>query len=111
MKKAKVLIAVFAAMFLFATAFAKTDYSKTIAGAWSFDMGGGFMATVEYKADGSLVQKMGDLTMAGTYKIQGDKLTTTVQGQVTVFTIVSGDATTMTVKRDKDGKTVVYKKK
>jgi len=111
MKKAKVLIAVLAAMFLFAAAFAKTDFGKTIAGAWSFDMGGGFMATVEYKADGSLVQKMGDLTMTGTYKVQGNKLTTTVQGQVTAFTIVSGDASTMTVKRDKDGKTVVYKKK
>jgi uncharacterized protein (TIGR03066 family) len=111
MKKAKILITLCAAMFLFSTAFAKTDFSKTIAGTWNFDMGGGYMATVEYKADGSLVQKMGDLTIAGTYKVQGDKLTTTVKGQVTVFTIVSGDASTMTVKRDKDGKTVVYRKK
>ena len=104
-------MALLTGMFLITCAFAKIDYSKKITGVWNFDMGGGFMATVEYKDDGSLIQKMGDLTMTGTYKVQGDKLTTTVSGQITVFTIVSGDDATMTVKRDKDGRTIVYKKK
>lgn len=111
MKKSRILFALLAGMFLFTVAFAKTDFTKTIAGIWDFDLGGGFMSTVEYKTDGSLIQKMGDLTISGTYKIQGNKLTTIVKGQTTVFTIISGDDATLTVKRDKDGKTVVYKKK
>lgn len=110
MKKANVLFALAAVLLAVTLAFANTDFSKTIVGTWNFDLGGGFMATVEYKADGTLVQKMGDLTMAGTYKVQGNKLTTTVKGQVTAFTITSADDTTFTVKRDKDGRIVVYKK-
>jgi uncharacterized protein (TIGR03066 family) len=110
MKKAHVLFALAAGLLAFTMAFARTDYGKTIVGSWSFDLGGGFMATVEYKGDGSLVQKMGDLTITGTYKVEGNKMTTTVKGQVTVFTIMSGDESTLTLKRDKDGKTVVYKK-
>ena len=110
MKKTHVLFALAAGLLAFTMAFGKTDYGKTIVGAWSFDLGGGFMATVEYKGDGSLVQKMGDLTITGTYKVEGNKMTTTVKGQVTVFTIMSGDESTLTLKRDKDGKTVVYKK-
>ncbi len=110
MKKTGVLFALAAGMLLVTIAFAKTDFSKTIIGTWSFDLGGGFMSTVEYKSDGSLIQKMGDLTMSGTYKVEGNKMTTTVNGQITVFTIISGDESALTVKRDKDGKTVVYKK-
>ncbi|HOT46019.1 MAG TPA: hypothetical protein PLM53_17570 [Spirochaetota bacterium] len=110
MKKAHVLFALLAGLLAFTMAFGKADYGKTIVGTWSFDLGGGFMATVEFKGDGSLVQKMGDLTMAGTYKVEGDKLTTNVNGQVTVFTITSGDESSITMKRDKDGRIIVYKK-
>jgi hypothetical protein len=110
MKKAYVLIALLAGMVLITSAFAKTDFSKSIVGTWSFDLGGGFMSTVEYKSDGTLIQKMGDLTITGTYTVQKEKMTTIVKGQTTVFTIVSGDETTITLKRDKDGKIVVYKK-
>ncbi len=110
MKKADVLIALMAGMLLATSAFARTDFNKTIVGTWSFDLGGGFMATVEYKSDGTLIQKMGDLTITGTYTVQNNKMTTIVKGQTTAFTIISGDESTITMKRDKDGKTVVYKK-
>jgi len=110
MKKSPVLFALLAGLLAFTMAFAKADYGKTIVGAWSFDLGGGFMATVEYKGDGSLVQKMGDLTLTGTYKVEGDKLTTNVKGQITVFTITTGDGSSLTMKRDKDGKIIVYRK-
>ncbi len=110
MKKSLFLFTLLAGMLFMNTAFAETDYSKTIAGIWSFDLGGGFMSTVEYKTDGSLIQRMGDLTITGIYKVQKNKLTTTVKGQITVFTILSSDASSITLKRDKDGKTVVYKK-
>lgn len=110
MKKSPVLFALLAGLLAFTMAFAKADYGKTIVGAWSFDLGGGFMANVEYKGDGSLVQKMGDLTLTGTYKVEGDKLTTNVKGQITVFTITTGDGSSLTMKRDKDGKIIVYRK-
>ncbi len=80
-------------------------------GSWEFEMGGGFKAQVEYKADNSFVQKMGEMTINGTYTLKNNTLTTVANSKSTVFTIVKSDSASMTVKRNKDGKTLVYTKK
>jgi hypothetical protein len=82
----------------------------SITGIWGFDLNGA-AATVEYKADGTLSQDMFGLKIQGTYKLQGNKLTTLVNGTSTVFTVTSCTPTQVTVKRDRDGMTVVYRKK
>ncbi len=87
------------------------DFKKDIIGTWEFDLGGGFMAVTEYKANGTFSQKMGETTIPGTYTVQGSKLTTIASGKTTVFTIEKSDKKTMTVKRDTDGKTMIYKRK
>ena len=84
------------------------DCSMT--GAWVFEMNG-MSATVEYKADGTMAQEMFGMQVKGTYTVKGNKLTTLVGDTTTVFTIVSCTPTAVTVKRDTDGKTVVYRKK
>jgi hypothetical protein len=84
------------------------DCSMT--GTWVFDMKG-MSATVEYKADGTLSQDMFGMQVTGTYTVKGNKLTTVVGDTTTVFTILSCSPTAITIKRDKDGMTVVYKKK
>jgi hypothetical protein len=81
-----------------------------IAGTWKFDLGGGRMAIVEYKTDGSFIQSISGITMKGTYTVKNGKLITTLDGAKAEFTIVLCKGDSMTVKRDKDGKTVVYKK-
>lgn len=98
------------AFFLSVSAVFAADFGKMIVGTWSFDMGGNFMATVEYTSSGTLTQKMGDISISGTYRVEGKKLTTVVQGQTTVFTIVKAAQDSMTIKRDKDGKLIVYKR-
>ncbi len=85
--------------------------TNSIVGNWEFDMGGGHKAQVEYKADNSFVQKMGPMTLNGTYTLNNNTLTTTVNQKATVFTIIKSDKASMTVKRNNDGKTVVYTKK
>jgi hypothetical protein len=87
------------------------NYDKEIIGSWQFDMGGGIMAGVEYRTDNSFVQKMGDMTVAGTYKIKGNKLTTVVNKKTAVFTIKSIEGKKMILVRDTDKKTVEYLKK
>ena len=81
-----------------------------IVGTWGFDMNG-TQATVEYKQDGSFSQNMFGFTIAGTYTIKDNKLTTIVKDQKTSFTIVSCTPSSVTIKRDRDGMTVVYTKK
>lgn len=82
----------------------------SITGIWGFDMNGA-SASIEYKSDGTLSQDMFGMNVKGTYTVKGNKLTTVVSKTTTVFTIVSCTPTVITVKRDKDGMTVVYKKK
>lgn len=89
-------------------AFSQTDYGKTIIGTWKFDLGSGYMATIEYKTDGTFEQKVDELIIQGTYKVTGNKLKTVTRGQTTLFTIVSFEDKQLTVKRDKDGRTIVY---
>jgi uncharacterized protein (TIGR03066 family) len=109
MKKSVIVMAFLACALGFGAAAAKAD-GASIVGKWKFDLGGNFMASVEYRADGTLVQITGGMTMTGTYVLTGDKLTTVVNGQATTFTIVSRTDSTMTIRRDRDGKTVTYTK-
>ncbi|HOD15596.1 MAG TPA: hypothetical protein PK307_16515 [Spirochaetota bacterium] len=82
----------------------------SIVGKWGFDMNG-FPATVDYRQDGTLSQDMFGLSLTGTYTVKGNRLTTIVSGTTTVFTIVSCSPSIVTVRRDRDGLTVVYSKK
>lgn len=82
----------------------------SIAGTWGFNMNGA-QASVEYRQDGTLSQDMFGMTVTGTYSVRGNKLTTIVSETTTVFTIMSCTLSSVTVKRDRDGLTVVYTKK
>jgi hypothetical protein len=88
----------------------QTDYSRAIIGTWKFDLGSGFMATIEYKSNGTFEQTVGEMIIGGTYVVNGDKLKTTTKSQTTLFTIVSYADNKMTIKRIKDGRIIIYKK-
>jgi len=83
---------------------------ENVTGQWKFDMGGGYLAQVEYKADGTFVQTMSGMNISGKYTVKNKVLTTDVSGKQTVFSIISCGGDKLTVKRQKDGKTVVYTK-
>jgi hypothetical protein len=120
MKKAKSALMVLAVMFFLVTVYGQTDpgqpvpvqtdYSKAIIGTWKFDLGSGFMATIEYKSNGKFEQTVGEMIIGGTYSVNGDKLKTVTKNQTTIFTIVSLADNKMTIKRVKDGRTIVYTK-
>jgi hypothetical protein len=99
-----------AAVMAFAITAGAVAADCSITGIWGFDMNG-TSASIEYKSDGTMSQDMFGMNVKGTYTVKGNKLTTVVSNQTTVFTIVSCTPTVITVKRDKDGLTVVYKKK
>ena len=108
MKKVLSTLLLIAAMLPFVLIRPGTADCDTITGIWKFDLGGGFMAQVEYKNDGSFVQKMNNMEMKGSYVLKNKKITTDIQGMKSGFTILSCENNKLTVKRDKDGKTVVY---
>jgi hypothetical protein len=110
MKKTNIIFTVLAVIIFLGTAHSQTDYGKAIIGTWKFDLGSGFMATIEYKSDGTFEQKVDEMIIGGTYVVKGDKLKTVTKGQTTIFTIVSMADNKMTVKRVKDGRTIVYNK-
>jgi len=87
------------------------DYKKDIVGNWTYEWSGA-TAQVDHKADGNFVLVMKNITVKGTYAVDGKKLTlTTSDGKKTVYTIESLDGKKMTLKRDKDGRVIVYNKK
>ena len=113
MKKANSILVVLAIMFFLGNAYGQTDpgqtdYSKSIIGTWKFDLGSGFMATIEYKLNGTFEQTVGEMIIGGTYVVKGNTLKTVAKKQTTVFTIVSLADNKMTIKRVKDGRTIVY---
>jgi hypothetical protein len=111
MKKTGIALLLIVAVICIGTAVAgAADYKTAIVGNWKFDLGGGFMATCEYKANGTFVQKVKDMNIAGTYTVRGNALTMVSGGKTTAFTIVKAEGNTMTVKRNSDGKTLVYTK-
>lgn len=110
MKKRIVVISLLAGMLFCTAAFSQAYYGQTIIGTWKFDLGSGYMASIEYKADGTFEQKVDQFLIKGTYRITGSKLQTETTGQKTVFTIVSFENKKLTIKRNKDGRTIVYQK-
>ena len=88
----------------------QVDYGQVIIGSWKFDLGSGYMSTIEYLPDGTFSQQVDELIVKGTYKVTGKKLKTVTRGKATIFTIVSFDKKKLTIKRDRDGRTVVYEK-
>jgi len=68
------------------------------------------MATIEYKPNGTFEQTVGEMIIGGTYVVNGDKLKTVTKNQTTHFVIISLADGKMTIKRLKDGRTIVYKK-
>lgn len=106
-KRLTVLSIVF--LLIAAVSFA-ADYKKDIVGSWTYDFGGA-TAKVDHKADGTFVIVMKDVTVKGTYAVDGNKLTmTTSDGKKNTYTIESFDGKKMPVKRDKDGRVIVYNK-
>lgn len=89
------------------------DCAKTVPGNWEFDLGGGVMASVEYKANGTFMQKVPayKIEVSGTYTVSGDNFKTTAEGQSKEFTLSKCDAKSMTIKRTADGKVMEYKRK
>ncbi len=108
MKNISVLTIIISSLLMIGSAYGQTDYSTIIIGSWKFDMGAGIMATIEYKKDGSFQQKVDEMIIGGTYRIKGTKLKTVSRGHTTLFTIVSLVDKELTIKRDKDGRTIVY---
>lgn len=104
--------AVFSVVFLLIAALSfAADYKKDITGTWTYDFAGA-TATIEHKADGTFVLVMKDVTVKGTYTVDGKKLViTTSDGKRVSYTIESSDGKKMTIKRDKDGRVIVYNRK
>ncbi|MCU0848331.1 MAG: hypothetical protein MUD12_10630 [Spirochaetes bacterium] len=92
----------------FVPAFAGNDCQKSLPGKWYFDMGGGFIVTVEYRGDGTFIQKMTSVTMKGTYAVKDGGFETTIDGQKADYTIVSCENNKMTVRRNRDGRIMEY---
>lgn len=104
--------AVFSIIFLLIAAISfAADYKKDIVGTWTYDFGG-IASTIDHKADGTFVLVMKDITVKGTYTVDGKKLVLiTSDGKKTPYTIESFEGKKMTIKRDKDGRVIVYNKK
>lgn len=79
--------------------------SSPIVGKWKDETTG--MSTIEFKADGTLSAAALGQTITGTYKIDGDKITTNVLEQEATATFkVEGNKLTIT----SDGVSTVYDK-
>ena len=110
MKKTYPALLVMAASLILLPLEGRGDCGKKLPGTWVIDLGG-ITATAEYRNNGTLVQKMPGLTLTGTYTVKGGSFTTVVQGRTTIFTILSCDGNTLKIKREMDGKILVYRKK
>jgi hypothetical protein len=108
MKKIFVITVIITCLSVIGITHGQTDYRTAIIGTWKFDMGAGIMATIEYRKDGSFQQTVDEMIIGGTYSISGKKLKTITTGHATMFTIVSLAGKELTIKRDKDGRTIVY---
>lgn len=102
---------VLSVLFGLSCAVAVLGQASPVVGTWTFDLGGGMKATVDYRANGTFTQTTPGMTIEGTYTVSGTTLTTEAQGAKTAFAIVAADAKTLTLKRQRDGRTVVHQKK
>ncbi|OHD62772.1 MAG: hypothetical protein A2176_14845 [Spirochaetes bacterium RBG_13_51_14] len=89
----------------------QVDYGQAILGTWEFDLGMGYMATIEYRSDGTFEQKVDEMITGGTYTVNGTRLKTVTREKATMFTIISLVDNKLTIKRDRDGRTIVYIRK
>jgi hypothetical protein len=110
MKKSLTLIAAIAIMMPFVFVNAGSADCDNVTGSWKFDLGGGHMSSVSYGENGKFVQKVGKITIDGTYTLKGRTIRTRANGRIMDFTILSCSDTTMTVRRMMDGKTLLYQK-
>ncbi|MBS1198286.1 MAG: hypothetical protein H6R18_2071 [Proteobacteria bacterium] len=106
-------ILIFGATIMAAGNLYAADCAKSLPGNWEFDLGGGVAASVEYKANGTFIQKIPSMKIEvnGTYSATGNSFKSTVDGKSKEFTITKCDAKSMTTKRTEDGKTMEYKRK
>lgn len=95
---------------LIATLVFAADYKKDIIGNWTYEFKGQ-QAAVEHKADGTFTLVMGTTTVKGKYTVKGSLLTLVTDGKETPYAIQSYDGKKMTMKREKDGRVIVYVKK
>jgi hypothetical protein len=107
--KKSIMVSIVFIMFIATLAFA-ADYKKDIVGNWTYEFKGQ-QATVEHKADGTFTLVIGKTTVKGTYTVNESTLTLVTDGKNTPYTIQSYDGKKMTMKRDKDGRVIVYVKK
>jgi hypothetical protein len=108
MKKKVLALLIF--FVLMATLVFAADYKKDIIGNWSYEFKGQ-QATVEHKADDTFTLVMGANTVKGKYTVKGNTLTLITDGKSTLYTIQSYDGKKMAMKREKDGRVIVYVKK
>ena len=107
-KRVTVLSIIF--LLIAAVSFA-ADYKKDIVGTWMYVFKG-TDAKIDHKADGTFVLVMKDTTVKGTYTVDGNKLTLiTPEGKKVGYTIQAFEGKKMTIKRDADGREIVYNKK
>ena len=105
-------IAAFSIVFLLVAAVCfAADYKKDIVGNWMYTFKGA-ESEIDHKADGTFALVMKNTTVKGTYTVDGNKLNlTTPEGKKIAYTIQSYDGKKMTMKRDSDGREIVYNKK
>jgi uncharacterized protein (TIGR03066 family) len=105
-------IAVLSIVFLLVAAVCfAADYKKDIVGSWTYAFKGAD-SKIDHNADGTFVLVTRNITVKGTYAVDGNKLTlTTPEGKKIGYTIQAYDGKKMTIKRDADGREIVYNKK
>ncbi len=87
------------------------DYKKDIVGSWTYTFKGAD-SKIDHNADGTFVLVTKNITVKGTYGVEGNKLTlTTPEGKKIGYTIQSYSGKKMTIKRDADGREIVYNRK
>lgn len=107
----KTRISGIAAVFMLAASLAfAADYAKAIVGKWGFEFKGQSAAT-EYRPDGTFTQIMGDTKVDGKYAVRGNILNLDVGGKKTPWTIQSFDGKRMSMKRERDGRVIIYNNK
>jgi heat shock protein HslJ len=118
MKKSIILITMFSSLFLLSNirADAEPNYKKEIVGTWQYNIADGNKVlknnpTIEHKANGTFIQKMGNNTFTGKYTIKGNKLTYTMGKQTSVYIFQSINGKILTYKSEPGGKITELEKK
>ncbi len=87
------------------------DYKRISSGVGRTPLKGAD-SKIDHNADGTFVLVTKNITVKGTYGVEGNKLTlTTPEGKKIGYTIQSYSGKKMTIKRDADGREIVYNRK